>query len=1062
MVLVKLTQELVNGGRVLEFTVRRNKSGWKIIGNFIMKKANRLVKGFCVIAVLFFVFNNSVRAAEEDVPYERHIDVYWTDTPPVLDGKMDDACWQDAEVASDFRRFSNKTEAAYPQTEVRVCYDADYLYLHYRCFDDNIEELRVGSPDDARDEIDVNKDVVELFLDPGRTKTAYFQFCTTPLGARFDLRVTPEQKRELGLYTPEWTVAPHIGKDEWSVEIRIPYSELVFDGGFIGTPQVGEEWGINFCRDQGYRKEWTYWSPTRDRSFHRPGQIGVAVFKGRKSGARLPDIRWEDGVRLFYGSGLVKLISDEPGTKATWEVRHDRKPDPTAGKASGNDGMGFNFNLMEGGEWDIRVRANLDGQSVFSGRGVVKLPLIKKLITSINDSVQTGLKKLQKADSPELKQLWEQANILSEQVGPLADKLENPKKLTSKEWSELAARMPDIEAQWNPVRYDLEVLRFYPEEGTPHFAVAHAGPSTLIMQDTIIAPVEQPVEIYGAGNEYESFQLVLMPFWQNVENVEVSFPVLEGPGGTIPVSAFEYNVVGYVKMHEAWGGYWTPDVLYPDKPVSLSKNQTQPLWINLFIPPGTKEGDYRGEITLRAGEQTAKVPVVLHAFGFDIPERRSVSTDPWYWLDGGRFWRKYYQVDEMPFTPELYEKHLKTLAKYRYACYPLSSDVIWRQLKMYRNPDGSVRFDFSPLDFIWELGRKYGADNLGASGGCNFNSMRPAFSGRLEILDPETGEKVSSPGSYNKDIAAWEYTYRVTGKTDFIANPIYRQFLKQWVAFLREKNLLENSHFEIYDEPKTGNEWQELLQMHGWLKQFVPDLKLKSYGVGPWNYEDRPEWSPIGSYDVWAPGLNAINPQRLEELQARQEEGEESWFYTCGAGYRDVDRKTRPHICLYQHPLAPRMHGWAAWKLKVDGFLIFALMNGIPENVQEDPDKYYSEPVWESNRTAGQGYLVYPGDDKQLWPSIRLSSVRDGLEDYEYFKVLSDCREKLDPKKNVGLILEIDEELEVPEDILPWDWYEWTHEISKLNAKRSRMAELILRAKAAVVQDQGTETRKEK
>jgi len=39
---------------------------------------------------------------------------------------------------------------------------------------------------------------------------------------------------------------------------------------------------------------------------------------------------------------------------------------------------------------------------------------------------------------------------------------------------------------------------------------------------------------------------------------------------------------------------------------------------------------------------------------------------------------------------------------------------------------------------------------------------------------------------------------------------------------------------------------------------------------------------------------------------------------------------------------------------------------------------------------GGQGVLIYPGPDFEVIPCMRLASVRDGLEDYEYFKMLHD------------------------------------------------------------------------
>ncbi len=984
----------------------------------------------------------SVMAESPGIPYNRKINIYRTDTPPVLDGKMDDPCWQQAEVAGDFRRLFKKSEAAHPNTEARVCYDARYLYFYYKMYDDKIDKLQVGMPDDARDIMDVNKDVIELFLDPKRSGKAYFQFMTSPLGARFDLRVTPAGKREIGLFTPDWQVTPFIGQKYWAVEFRIPFNELVFDGGAIGTPVPGEEWGINFCRDQGYRKEWSFWSPHKDKSFHRPAQFGTAVFRGFRTAPPLPSIQWSGKSTLGFGPDTLELTA-KPLTqvKTVWKILHDRK---TINKTVKNNLQPYKYHIIEGGEWDIRVDVSRNDQLLFCGRTKVLLPEVTQFINTINRELNAAIKKLAAGLSNQVESTLKPRILeMKTLVSPLAGKLANAKALDHRQWQQLTTLLPAIKTKWASLQYAVKMLNLYPTgEKQKKFAVASAGPAQRIYRDTIIPPDNKPVELWGAGGESESFQLLLMPFWCDSRDVKVAFTGLKGAKGSIPAGSLEYNMVDFVKLPEAWGGKWVPDVLNPNGKINLTRDRTQPIWINVHIPRGTAKGDYRGTVKISADGQTSQIALVVHAFGFDIPVRRSVATDPWYWPDG-RSYRKYYKLKKIPFTPELYEKQLKTLAKYRYGCYPLDTLPMWSLLKIYQEKDGSLTFDFSGWDWVFALGKKYGADNLGASFGCNFNSMRPTFSGRIPILDRKTGKKVSTPGQYAWKTAKWKYTRGKTAKSDFAANPVYRQYISQLVAYLRKKGLLNSSHYEIYDEPKTGAEWQDVLKMHGFLKKFVPDLKLKSYGVAPWNYEHRPELRPFGYYDVWAPGLYTLTPQHLKQLHERRKKGEEFWFYTCSAGYRDSDRKSRPHICLYQHPLAPRIHGWAAWKLQADGFLIFALMAGYPENVQKDPAKYYSEPIWHAGRTAAQGYLVYPGPEQSLRPSIRLAAVRDGLEDYEYFKVLQDRLKTLDPDKDAALIKAIKAELEIGDDILPWDWHEWTRDIAKLQNKRKRLAGLI-------------------
>ena len=57
-------------------------------------------------------------------------------TPPVIDGRMDDAVWQQAEVITDFHQIrpGNQTEPS-ERTEVYVVYDDDAIYIAARMYD---------------------------------------------------------------------------------------------------------------------------------------------------------------------------------------------------------------------------------------------------------------------------------------------------------------------------------------------------------------------------------------------------------------------------------------------------------------------------------------------------------------------------------------------------------------------------------------------------------------------------------------------------------------------------------------------------------------------------------------------------------------------------------------------------------------------------------------------------------------------------------------------------------------------------------------------------------------
>ena len=72
----------------------------------------------------------------------RTIRAVWVENPPVIDGDLTDTVWQDADIATDF--FRAKEGETYPaelDTEVRVLYDENTLYIGVRCEEPDMKSL---------------------------------------------------------------------------------------------------------------------------------------------------------------------------------------------------------------------------------------------------------------------------------------------------------------------------------------------------------------------------------------------------------------------------------------------------------------------------------------------------------------------------------------------------------------------------------------------------------------------------------------------------------------------------------------------------------------------------------------------------------------------------------------------------------------------------------------------------------------------------------------------------------------------------------------------------------
>lgn len=91
------------------------------------------------------VAGSSAKAAPPPPPTAGYIER--AAAPPTIDGRLDDACWQKAQVVrADFRFDSTGRRDPQPRLNARYLWDEHYLYIAYEVFDANLIALPTGSP----------------------------------------------------------------------------------------------------------------------------------------------------------------------------------------------------------------------------------------------------------------------------------------------------------------------------------------------------------------------------------------------------------------------------------------------------------------------------------------------------------------------------------------------------------------------------------------------------------------------------------------------------------------------------------------------------------------------------------------------------------------------------------------------------------------------------------------------------------------------------------------------------------------------------------------------------
>ena len=157
-----------------------------------------------------------------------------------VDGKLDEAAWATAKKLTNFCEVDpGDNSAPAVNTEAYVAYDADYLYVGFRCSDDNMGALRATITDRDRMYAD---DWVGVFIDTFKDQQNGYELCVNAKGIQGDLRRSGNN--EDSSFDLVWYSGGQINPDGWTAEFAIPFRSLRFPN------NDGQAWGIHLFRNR--------------------------------------------------------------------------------------------------------------------------------------------------------------------------------------------------------------------------------------------------------------------------------------------------------------------------------------------------------------------------------------------------------------------------------------------------------------------------------------------------------------------------------------------------------------------------------------------------------------------------------------------------------------------------------------------------------------------------------------------------------------------------------------------------------------------------------------------
>jgi hypothetical protein len=471
--------------------------------------------------------------------------------------------------------------------------------------------------------------------------------------------------------------------------------------------------------------------------------------------------------------------------------------------------------------------------------------------------------------------------------------------------------------------------------------------------------------IAAAKNEFEAFQIVVSG---PATNVSASASDLKGPGTIGGLKLFREALLDVSQPSAADGATGRfPDPLVPDVddvvgekrnafPFDVPAGESRAIWVEAHVPQNAAAGAYTGTVTIHANDGDHVVPVSLTVWDFTLPSTASLKSS--FALGAG-----------------VMSRHA---AK--------SGD----ELSKLRVRYGQLALDHRvSLHSVWNDGNKDWTHFDAFYGPLLDGKAQTQLEG-AKLTSVESGASLSSVDEH-----------------------------RAWATHFKQHGWFDKLFQYTCDEPPITCQWADIPARAGVAKQADPEFRTlvttdmeqaqKNGGAGMLaaidlmvpvvNFlDDRPPsaygWTPGGEKAADYAPFRAMSPKK------------ELWLYQscmshgCG-GTVDIGNPSADQLYYTGWPsyavdvssVRSRSMEWLSFRYGATGELYY-------ETVQA----YYERDPWQSVYEFsgnGDGTLFYPGTIDAIGgqteipvTSIRMKMIREGMEDFEYLKLLADLGDK--------------------------------------------------------------------
>jgi uncharacterized protein (TIGR03382 family) len=512
--------------------------------------------------------------------------------------------------------------------------------------------------------------------------------------------------------------------------------------------------------------------------------------------------------------------------------------------------------------------------------------------------------------------------------------------------------------------------------------------------------------IAAARNEFEAFQVVVTG---PASGVSARATSLEGPGIVDDVKLYRVDTIDLHTPSALDGatGRW-PDALVPDVddvvgeqrnafPFDVAAGESRAIWVEVRVPPDAKPGSYFGKVTVTTDEGETQIPVALTAWDFQLPSTASLKTH-----------------------------------------FGLSWGLIPRGHGVSPEGDADIRHRYAALGLDHRISLSGVADD--------------GYHGDFEHFDRHYAPLVD--GTAKTRLPGAKLT-----TVKYVGNQTSVDEHRRWAEHFRAKGWFDRLFDYTCDEPPLTCSWEELPGRTQAVHEADPEFKTlvttqiwdaEAHGVA----DQIDIIVPVVNWMDDKPGTESLGKNRPKYdgflSQSRQKE---LWLYQscmshgCGGTVNIGNPSEWDHYNT----------GWPTYMIDAS-----AVRNRAMEWIsflEDATGELYWESAFAFNHDAwsnqwdfsgnGDGTLFYPGTPARIGgstdipvASIRLKMIREGMEDYEYLKLLADAGQR-DAAKRIA------------RDLFP-SAYETEVDPAKVMAAREALAMQILAVNGQQLASMGT------